>query len=312
MHQIDPVVLKKLRDARKWTQDDLARQSKINKQTISRLERGEQRRTRQRTVNSLCTVFKIDAAVLAGKSPLPEQQHQAPFLGMKSQLNVRIDNAARNALALVALRYNIRASQIIELAPFLFLWAAEQSLRRRRDRLAELKRKLSEAEGLRGQFPHLSNRVGYFPSADNVIWAEEKSIEASDLFGRRIGEADYDDTLSEDFMEETENPLTVFLRDIAEQLSAVAEFEDWSPFSSPNYRICPDEAAKLVGGDLERADEILRGLVALHEMPMEMRKADLTRERAEWVRSKAEEHRTRIDEAFPDLRGIIDSLEPAP
>ena len=312
MFQIDPSVLKKLRDDRGLTQDKLAKKSKIDKQTISRLERGERKQTRQRIVEALCAVFKVDAAALAGEVPVPKQQPQDHPWELKSQLNVRVDNAVRNALLLVASRYNIRASQIIELAPFVFLWAAEESLRRRRDRLAELECRLSEAEKLRDQFPHLSHKVGYFPAADDAIAAEKKSIEARDLFGLIIGGADFDDALREDFEEDTQNPLVVFLRDIAEQFGNVAEFERWYPFSSPDYRICPDEAAELVGGDRERADEILCGSVALHEMPKEIREADLTGDRAKWVKSKAEETRKRINEAFPVLAELSEKREPAP
>ena len=51
----------------------------------------------------------------------------------------------------------------------------------------------------------------------------------------------------------------------------------------------------LVGGDRDRADEILRGLVALNEMPKEIRKPEMAKERAEWVRAKAEEEMAEFD-----------------
>jgi len=112
----------------------------------------------------------------------------------------------------------------------------------------------------------------------------------------------------DDYDENTENPFTVFLSDLAKQLGDLAEFDEWSAAGSPNYTVCPDEAAKLVGGDEELAREILAGNVALHEMPKKLKKREATKERAEWVRLQAEEKRKRFDDAFPGLSDSINDL----
>ena len=65
MAKIDPSVLRRLREAKGWTQNELSentkfgRDPKIDKRTISRLERGMQASTHGRTIRQL--VPAIDA-----------------------------------------------------------------------------------------------------------------------------------------------------------------------------------------------------------------------------------------------------------
>ena len=106
---------------------------------------------------------------------------------------------------------------------------------------------------------------------------------------------------------ETENPFAMFLRNLATDIGRVAKFEGWSGDGSPNYRVCPEEATELVGGDHDRADEILRGLVALNEMPKEIRSPDKAKERAEWVREKAAEYRKHLADELADLDRLLES-----
>lgn len=309
MIHIEPSRLKALRKSKGLTQKELGEKSSINKQTISNLERGKpERKVRKRIVENLCKVFDVDAAVLAGTAPMPDrenQDHLNLLLGSKSQLNHRISDASRNALLLVAMRYRISTTKIYEIAPFLFLWAAEQSLRRREERLADLESRWKEVEGEQGQFPHLSPLATYSSTAANIIWEEEKSIKSRDLFGSLLKET-YD--AKDNYDENTENPFTVFLSDLATQLGDLAEFDEWSAVGSPDYTVCPDEAAKLVGGDEKTAREILVGNVALHEMPKKLKEKEAPEERAEWVRMQAKEKRKRFDDAFPGLSDSINDL----
>src|SRR6266516_3302186 len=139
MTRVDPVVLQRLRKAKGWSQEELAGktkfegQPKIDKQTISRLERGERPKTRSRTIRQLAHALSVDPAVLTGDGLAPDISRESSALDSRSQLNVRVGAAPRNALNLVARRYRVEPSQIVELAPFLFVWAAEESLRRRQE-----------------------------------------------------------------------------------------------------------------------------------------------------------------------------------
>ena len=300
MTKVDPAVLQRLRKAKRWSQEELAEktrsdgQPKIDKQTISRLERGERAKTRSRTIRQLARALSVDPAVLTGDGPTPNISRDRSALDTRSQLNVRVATAPRNALNLVAWRYRVEPSQIVELAPFLFVWAAEESLRRRQERLSTLDRTLDETKALGAQLCHLSPQINIFSYADDAIAAEQSSINERDLFGSSI-KLDLIG-VGPDFDTDIQNPFAMFLRELVSSLGNVATFDKWSGSWSPAYRVCSEEAAALVGGDRDRADEILRGLVALNEMPKEIRKPEMAEERTEWVRAKAEEYRKEMAE----------------
>lgn len=309
MNHIEPSRLKELRKSMRLTQKELGKRSAINEQTISNLERGKvQRRIRQRIVDSLCKVLCVDASVLAGTAPIPERENQDKLdllLGQKSQINHRITDTSRNALLLVAMRYGIQTTRIYEIAPFLFLWAAEQSLRRREERLARLESTWDDVGSMQDQVPHLSQLAISSSTAENIMLEEKKSIEDRDLFGLLLK-----DTFGaeDEYDESSENPFTVFLSDLAKQLGDLAEFDGWDAIGSPDYEVCPDEAARLVGGDEKLVREILVGNVPLHEMPEKLKKKEAIKERVDWVQLQAQEKRKRFDESFPGLSDSIKNL----
>lgn len=285
MKRIEPSVLKQLLGGRSL--QNLADQAKVNKQTVWRLLQGQAAATRDHTVEKIARALKVDPQVLTGEAPIPEvDEREAPTSW--SQLNVRVSDAARNALGLVAKRYDVKRSHIIELAPFLFCWAAEASLRQRRDRIAKIEEAWEGARKLENEIQYLP--VPNFIYSEQKIVAEQESIDRWDLFGAwLVDKADID--LDFTFDPDTENPFAMFLRNLVAGFGDVVTFEGWSRDWIPQYRVCPDEAAQLVGGDRDRAKEILDGLVALNDMPTEIRKPEMAKERAEWVRAKAEENR---------------------
>ena len=299
MDRIDPEVLRKLRKIKGWSLKTLADKSKTDKQTIWRLENGTQDKTREFTVEKLARALNVAPAVLTGEAPVPESPDRQSTVNSRYQLNVRIGTRPRNALTLVSRRYGIEPSRIVELAPFLFLWAAEASLRQRRERIAEVERACEAARKAEKIIPHLP--VPNFTYSEEKIEAEYESIRRRDLFGAYIILETDLEGLDFGIDTETDNPLATFLRGLTASISDIAEFEEWvwswsdDPWT-PKYRICPEEAAELVGGDRDRAEEILDGLVALHEMPKEIRTPEKSKERAEWVRERAEEHRRQIAE----------------
>jgi len=154
------------------------------------------------------------------------------------------------------------------------------------------------------QIRHLSPHVTTFTHSEEAIQAERDSIARRDLFGELVESNMFDPMLS--FDRESENPFAMYLRGLAAQSGDIATFEGWDGDFPPDYRVCPEEAAALVGGDHERADEILGGLVALNEMPKEIRQPGKTKERAEWVRKKAEEYLAQPELELADLDALFD------
>jgi hypothetical protein len=194
----------------------------------------------------------------------------------------------------------VKSHQVVELAPFLFLWAAEQSLRRRRERINDLDHQLRQVAERGEQFPHLHPYISAPWQPAEIMAVERTSIAKRDLFGRAINDPE-GEFLHPDYSEEDQNPIATFLKDLAAQLEDAAGFEGWDPDSSPNYSICKEEALSLVDGDEEAASSIVSGVVPLHELPKELRAKDRAADRATWVRTRAEEIRAQTLSLLADL-----------
>jgi transcriptional regulator with XRE-family HTH domain len=305
MTKIDPEVLRKLRKSMGLSQEELAEKTKterlpkIDKQTISRLERGDRGETRKRTIEQLARALRVEPAVLTGEKALPDVDVDP--LTPKVSLNLRISSAAYNALILAAgLSPAVNPAQIVELAPFLFRWAAETSLRRRLPRINELQ---SALENLKT----LEQSIWPGPSADysqleKMIETEIESIDCGDIFGTLR----YEDV---PFSADEEDPFATFLRDLVADFEGDAEFEGWSADGTPNYRILVRHAEALAGFDKNLAELVIRGVVPLNEMPRGSGPFGMSRQQtAEWIRKKAEE----LGAALKERRGVSENKESSP
>jgi transcriptional regulator with XRE-family HTH domain len=283
MRQIDPVALKQLLKDNGLSLGDLAKRARINKQTLWRLTAGKVRNARDHTIEKIAKALKTDQRVLTGEIPAPEVIRGKDTATPKDRLNIALSTEARNALRLAAERYNISQQQIVELAPFLFCWAAEASLRQRRDKIMQVEQACNNVRKLEQAFPHLP--VPDFTYAE-VIAAERESIDSCDLFAINIQNGDIvlHGTFSR--FSEIDNPFAMFLGSLVQEMGDIATFLECSWGELPIYRICPDEAAYLVGGDKNRANDILDGYVVLSEMPREILDPMMFKERADWVRSQ--------------------------
>lgn len=279
MQKIDPSRLKELRNRKAWSQEELSRQTqspglpKIDKQTISRIESGKQKTHRSLTVQSLARALGVEPAVLTGDAPLPVKRED-PHM---SHLNFRVSTSARNAIYLVSERYNVTYSEIVELAPFLFCWAAEACLRRRRERLAAAERACQE-------FGEAAEQMWHLPRTDldgvkDTFEEERQSIESRDLFASDLEHRRVDNVFSD------------FLSELADEIGGGAVFNHYMWRDYPEYRICQEEASHLVGEDEGLAEKIVQGDIPLHEMPKELSHWGFTKskERAEWARARLRE-----------------------
>lgn len=314
MQHVDPDRLKQLRTLRHLSQKQLAEKARpLNKQTIYRLEKGRVSSIRKTTIAKLCKALGVEADVLSGKKPIPIEDGPTGELqdSNEYQLNVRIDGSLRNAFSLVALRYGIPIARIVELAAFLFVLAAEQSLERRRSKLAELEALFDREFELRRNFPHLPISITPGFEADDAIHEEKNSIDARDIFGSRLSDDIFwrFGPVEEDYAAEEHNPFVTHLKEAASHFGDIAEIDSLDVRDVTSYRVCRENAIKLAGGDEALADGILSGWVQLHEMPRDLLKDKATAERVKWMRSKVEAARRRIDESLQELMRDFD-LEP--
>ena len=309
-------IVKQLRDERGWTQDDLAKKAGLNKQSIFRIEKGEYQGTRRETIAQLCKAFAVDPGVLTGRpattpaaqangdDPLVPEAGEADPFENTSQLNLRVDNAARNALALTARRYGVQLAEIVEIAPFLFFLMAERSLQRRRETLSKVGNAIAEVESLRGRHRYLPIDI---PGNDDQISCEENSIEKNDIFGRLYEAANNGRSfrLVRDYDDNAQNPFAVFLKDELKALKDAfpegnrrtiqPNFDGWHPdvWSSPGYSICRDEVIAMVGNDDEAVQAVLSGKAPLHEIPKHLKNSP-PEELGEWVKAKAKENEIQL------------------
>ena len=283
---------KALAEARRkkgWTQVELsdATKPKIDVSTISRIERGKPTRVRANTLRGLAKALDVQPDNLC---PVADAERDV--------MKIRMETAARNALALVAQRYRISRESIIEAAPPLFFIAAEQSLKERQSRMADLRASADALFDLYRGIPHLPPE---WPVDEGAVSSEERSIKARDLFGTKVLDdaQQFISELDADFDEADQNPFVAFLRASlfrASNSTEIAGSVRWSPSLWPSYEICAEEAATIVGNDARGAHAILCGAAALHEMPK-----GSPQQRAEWAQAKFDRKYGSLDDLLGDL-----------
>jgi transcriptional regulator with XRE-family HTH domain len=281
--------LTEARRKRDWTQVELseATKPKVDVSTISRIERGKPTRVRANTLRALAKALEVQPESLC---PRAEAERDV--------MKLRIETAARNALTLVALRYRISRERIVEIAPLLFFIAAEQSLRVRQTRIADVR---ASARALFDLYEGIRHLPPEWPVDEGAVGSEEQSIKARDLFGKKVLDdaQQFMSELNTDFDEAMQNPFVMFLRDSLSKIDTsakLAESVEWSPGLGPHYEICTDEAAAIVGSDPTAAHAIVCGDAALHEMPK-----GSPQQRAEWALAEFHRKYGDLGDLFGDL-----------
>lgn len=276
--------IKKYREEVGLLQRDLAEKIGVDKGTISRWERGKVGNLRGALLGRLCNELKVDKEKLQDSRPDLEEIK-------KGQMNVTVSDLCRTTLELVGERYGVTRQQIIEAAPLLFYLVAEQSLRWRRQRL----------EAMNAAIASLQDAVPkYFPgraSYEDICGAEEESIEAVDIFGKKMPDEDIERNPFDSFLSQS-------LSAVTGQISIVLWYSDDSPY----YHICHEEADRLVGGDTKAKDALVTGLVGLHDMPPGIRR-DTPKARAEWVQAELARRRSEGDALLDSLFNLTEDAK---
>ncbi|MBR0951681.1 helix-turn-helix domain-containing protein [Bradyrhizobium canariense] len=287
MAKLNPMILKTLRLWKGWSQERLAEMAKVNKQTISRIERrSEPCQTRENTIKRLALALSVEPAELMRDALAPEGQ-PSELTKRRRQSGFGVSRTANNFLYLISERYFVRPWQVMELAPLLFCWAAEMSLRERRRRLNKLEEACETARAIEKEMQHLPPPNLMY--SEEKIAAEARSIEAHDIFGMCFGDDDFSDGLVHSFGDDVDNPFAVFLSKLTEEMGEMTSFESFSPIDYPIFQVCRNEARDMVNGDETLAKRILTGVVDLYDMPKDLQgvtgNAD---KRAVWVREQAD------------------------
>jgi transcriptional regulator with XRE-family HTH domain len=318
---IHPSRLKELRTRAGLTQAALGKKcasveidrkkAPVDKQTIYRIEAADHPQpVRSGTLARLAAALGVSPEVLTGQAPLPEseQVRVRPSNDDDYSINVPVDGAVRNAFSLVQMRYRVPIARIVELAPFLFVLAAEASLERRRIKLDKLGTALDEASSVaQNSFPYLSDELlpPSFLGAD--FTAEEKSISTHDILGDTLPDTRRMADIFKGYNENEHNPFAVYLKEAAPADTDVASLSGFDRNSS-DFHVCREDALKLVGGDQELATSIVDGEVLLHTMKRELPNDDDIDARIAWLRGKRDAYRAARDQEINDLLARADEI----
>jgi transcriptional regulator with XRE-family HTH domain len=310
---IAPERLKLVRNRRRLTQEELARKAGLNKQTVYRIEKS-QRPVRKGNLERLARALDIKSGVLTGEESIPANigDARAKEDDTGYQLNVRLDGGIRNAFSLAALHYKVPVRRIVELAPLLFVLAAEGSLKRRRDKLAELEAVIGQASSQWEQIAHLPS-VAETPEHREIMDAEKKSIAARDLFAEwEFGHALSDrDDLYENYNRNKENPFTIYLRELANDACDEAVIDETliDEFSGNwnGYSLCWSQVLDWTGGDKWLAVAIQYGYVPIHEILREFELPEHLRGK-EWTPKGVELRKERVRAMANRWKEDIDAL----
>lgn len=286
MSRINPDILRAERKRKGWSLHKLAKRADVDPQSIHRIEKGDNKSTRDSVIKNVSSALGISEEQLTATTaaPLPNIKFEKPEEKQsKSGFNLDVSDAARNALKFTADRYKVSQAQIVEIAPFLFFWAAEKSLNARQNRLHSIQQKHEEISQAVEALPHIQFRTIDYDDVLEPILAEANSIAERDIFGTMISEYGYESRIPSKYDESESNPMTKFLQEMVSEFSDSAKFEWWYPDSSPHYSICKADVLKFVGGSEEAAKYIHSGQAPLRKLPKELRDNGKETERAEWA-----------------------------
>ena len=288
--KIDSDRLRTLRKRKKLSRPDLERASGINMRTIQRLENepDKSKTTREDTVVRLADALDIEPDVLTGELDLPDSD-EAPFAEPgRVRIGAQISPKARLSYDLIKRRYDVNATDIINIAPLLFALLAEASLAWRRERLEEAReasRQLNQIDGYwRGGLGTGLNDAVY-----NGIAREEESISSADLFGEHLNEDTGTSLIDRYFFNpEEENPFADFLRKMADELAiaGIVEIDGGildaeMDFRFPYYEICGAELDNIAKRSLIGRIALEIGTLRISEIPDDLMADDACEER--WI-----------------------------
>jgi transcriptional regulator with XRE-family HTH domain len=280
---VNPKTLSDRRKALRLTLDDLSERSKVDRQTIHRLERGDRSGARIVTVEKLAKALRCQPEDLQREPTVELRKSDG---GELSQVSHRVDTAIKNAYWLVCERYKVSEADIVRVAPLLFVLAAEQSLKYRRDMIDKWWSLQEAVEKAAADLKHLPPGTIY-PRNDALAAneVELESIEAHDIFGDLVNKELLDHDLSRDY----ENPFVSFLQEVSlpfrSKVSPVI-FERSSAF----YIVCEERIQQIAGDDPDIVKALTYGEIELRDIPKEQLEAT-AESRLEWLRTHLAEVR---------------------
>jgi transcriptional regulator with XRE-family HTH domain len=236
---LNPEALKFFRKQRGWSQDQLARESKISKTQISRWERGKQTgNIHALNRERLCQALGVKWEQL---TRAPKEEDTLKYLN-RLPLKGGIDGSARTFLTLVQWQFGLTEGAILDLAPLAVLLLGQRSLRARQTALDETVAALeaATAEACR-RLPYMS---GAFRDGCDYNWIrdERRSLKERELLMMH--------------QDDEGNEYSPFIHFLQDELKALGLFEKhpiefWASYrgATPDYAVPTHVLAANVGLD---------------------------------------------------------------
>ena len=289
---IDPTILKRLRKQRGWSQEELARNARVGKKTIQRIEAGEDpvRSTEPHgsTVAKIAKALGQPVEVLTGDLKLPSSTPEPPKQ-FTDVMRETFGAASNLNFDLVTARYGVSAEEVVQLAPLLFAIYAEKSRKLIKSAATKLDAERSVEDLL-------------LDWRDTVSGDASTAIRKANVFGDPDSESYWNP-----FVELLDRELTD-AGDAAPGSMIKLEFGPklrWHALLPgnrvPYVEVCPLDLDRLTCLDPEVRFALKMGFVRIGEIPPELLAAHRGVERVTWILEKlAERHRPSPDESGKD------------
>ena len=308
MVTIIPELLTKRRKGRGLTQlslinriVDLARQARQNHpdqphetvsvSTLSDIESNKAPTVKRSKAEAIAKALECDVAALEGHADFPADRENGLYDEWYPPLqSIRLDRKTHNAIWLACRRFAVPEDWLISMAPTMLEILAAQDLHRRASVLAELKARLDRVREIVGAHPHIGSRASV-PSleGEEIIAAEQRSIEKRDLFGRITLDADIEEDEPYDIADVA--PFLCHLRNEAQRLGLQVDCDKDLSFPRLNidYPEDPDGIIEaLACNDSEIADKLRDGTLLIRDIPKSYLKKGMREKRLQWLRERAE------------------------
>lgn len=261
----------------------------VSVSTLSDIERGKAPRVKRSKAVAIAKALKCDVAALEGHADFPAESDNALYNEWYPSLQpIRLDRKTHNAVWLTCHRFAVPEDWLIAMAPTMLEILAAQDQHRRASVLDQLKAGLDSLREIGAAHPHIGSRA-YTPSlaGEEIIAAEQRSIEKRDLFGRITLDADEDEPY--DIADVA--PFLCHLRNEAQRLGLQVDCDKDLSFPRLNidYPEDPDGIIEaLACNDSEIADKLRDGTLLIRDIPKSYLKKGMREKRLQWLRERAE------------------------
>jgi transcriptional regulator with XRE-family HTH domain len=274
--QINPAALKAFREKQGLSQEALVRlvrtraQVSLGKRQIQRIEsRASQEgciTVQEKTLRALARALNVSPSMLQTvPDDLPEAEAEVE-LGQRTELTVKLRTATLTKLDMVRSAYKVELEEIIDLAPLMFVYHAESSLRERKARLEANQR---VRDDLLRAFPGLASVLSDDPNTAEE--SESFSVSADDVFGV------FSDPEGTEGTETDCNPFTQYLMRLSERFgdpSTLDVVDEGTGHTSargvsrlPDYTVCEGYFDQLTGGDADLKNAIRERRLLIDSIP---------------------------------------------